>query len=136
MATIKLVKKKGKQGRHFLRENASPTVLANRTPEAMAIVRSHRGQKRALKDITQEVLNSEVTINGEKTNLTVAEKIITQRAVEAMQENDVRGLAMVATEFLFDRAEGKAASKTELSGPEGGPIEVVQEHRVLAKLFS
>ena len=101
----------------------------------MAIVRSHRGHKlpNSVREITKDILHRQVTVNGEET--VVAEQIIWQRAMEAMQENDVRGLAIAASEFLFDRAEGKPTARQEVSGPDGGPIEVVQEHRVLAKLF-
>lgn len=142
---LKLGRKKNDGRRHngknfkgnSIEEGTHPAVVANRRELAInPKPRTAARRKKILTDATLDALDRTVIINGEESHLTVADLIVQQRAIEAMQPNDFNDTAHKATTMLWDRAEGRPVGRQEVSGPEGGPIETVDTHVVLAKLFS
>lgn len=140
---LKLVIKKPKtdgrkkNGANLRGNNVHPNILLQRQAFALGKVKYKGGPRvKYLTTITEEVLNKTVIIDGVESQLTVGEAIVQARALEAMQPNDASDTALKSTAMLWDRTEGKAKSKVEMSGPDGGPIETVETSVVLAKLFS
>jgi hypothetical protein len=140
-----------KSGAHLrgnsLEEGTSPAVIAARARFRMNFVNrtaaensakskksnETRRQRDLLSKTLEDALQRRVEIDGKPTNLTVAQAIIKHRMEDAMDSGE---LGLETTKFVFDRLEGKPKVVTEISGPEGGPIETVETSVVLAKLFS
>jgi hypothetical protein len=141
---IKLGKRKGKyKAPHMKRGQSHPNVLAQRERFRLQFCTGRKTgtpgagrKKHTLKILMQDALERTVLIDGKQSELTAGEVIVQQRINEAMQDANFNPVALESTQLIFDRTEGKAKSIVETSGPDGGPIEVVETSVVLAKLFS
>jgi hypothetical protein len=134
-----------KSGRNLrgnsIEEGTSPEVVAHRLAVKTGVFqmnRTGRPKKNVLTETLREAMDRQIEINGEVSDLTVADALIEKIVNDALGEacavtNDPTGRAR---ELIFDRLEGRAVSKVEMSGPEGGPIETVETSIVLQKLFS
>jgi hypothetical protein len=119
------------------RENFRKYRLSLRKPDGSLAAPAGSGRKKnVLGNVMREALSHTVTVNGKRSDMTVAEVIVQQRLNEAMRSAHESDVALAATELVFDRTEGKPKGITEVSGPDGGPIEKVETNVVLAKLFS
>ena len=89
-------------------------------------------------DTLRDAMSMVVEIDGKESDLTVADALIHRIVNEALEEAMpvTSDPAQKARELIFDRLEGRAVSKVEMSGPEGGPIETVSTSAILTKLFS
>jgi hypothetical protein len=127
-------------GKNFTSANSSPAVIENRERFRLTYVGRPGGnggggkKKNLISEAMDEALQMEVVLEGGRTGKIAAQHIAQQRVLEAMKsatpDDDI---ALRATQLILERTEGKPVTRTEVSGPDGGPI--IEVSAVLTKLM-